>query len=206
MVESTLSTTYYQTAALSGDTVIKSDVFYVTGEKVITLFQQTPTCLYINLPNTTTNDNYSSYMIPASKPWGANDSNVYTRFSKIRFDPVGMLANTSDYTYAKSTGLCSHFKDQGITTSFPLGTAFDSEGSGSHTGKGNINLLGTPFDINDTFKYQGTTAAGTSTFSNNNQVVDLTGGGNSGGICPVSCTDETAAIKGGWVLKLRQTN
>jgi len=203
MLTNDLLATYYQTAALPADSIIDSDVLYVKGDEVITLFQHTPTCLYITLPNTTDDDNFSSYMIPAAKPWGANDSNVYTRFSKIRFDPITMTVNTSDYTYAKSTGNCNHYKDQAITNTFPLGTAFDCEGAGSHTGKGNINLLETHFVIDDSFKYDGINAAGTFTFSNNNQVVNLTGGGNGGWICPSNCSDEKAAVKGGWVLKLK---
>jgi len=203
MLTTELSQTYYRTPASTADSVIDSDVFCVIGDQSVTLFQHTLTCLYITLPHTTDNDNVSNFMIPASKPWGANDSHVYTRFSKIRFDPFSMTVNTSDFAYSKSTGNCSHYKDLGISNTFPFGTAFDGEGAGSHTGKANINLLGTSFSLSDSFKYEGTNAAGSFNYSNNNQVVDLTGGGNLGWICPLSCNDEQSAVKGGWALKFK---
>jgi len=199
----TLPPEYYRTPAQPGEPIIDKEVPILVGGKTIKLFQHTATALYISLSNVSQNDNFSSYIVPQRKPWGASDTDVYTRFSKIRFDPTTMTVHTGDYTFAKSVGNCGHHKNEGITTSFPYATAFDCESNSSHSGKGNINLLGTPFAVADEFKHDGWNSNGTWEFLHNNQVVNLTGGGYCGWTTPANSGNESTAIKGGWYLKLK---
>lgn len=52
---------------------------------------------YVELKNA---DNYASYKVPTRKPWSKLDSDVVTRFSKLRIDPHSLVVNTADFTYA----------------------------------------------------------------------------------------------------------
>jgi len=203
VIDSNTPKDYYKTNATPSDKIIGKDVTFLINGRKVTLFQHTATTVYITLPNTGSNDNYSSYIIPKRKPWGASDSDVYTRFSKVRFDPVSLTINNGDYLYSKSVGHCSHHANANVTDMFPYGTAFDCEAGGSHTGTGNINLLGTSFAVDDSFKHDGYVSGGTWEFSSSNQVVRLTGGGYCGWVCPVSCVNETQAFTGGWYIKLK---
>jgi len=194
---------FYRAPVNSSDVIIGKDAQILIGNTPITLYQHTATSVYITLLETGPKLNFSSYIVPTRKPWGMEDTDVYTHFTKIRFDPQSMTVDTSDYTFAKSSGHCGHHRTEGITEQFPYATCFDCERDGSHGGKGNINLRGTPFAVDDKFKHQGWNSNGTWDFSEKNQVVQLTGGGFCGWTCPSSCADELAAIKGGWVLKLK---
>lgn len=194
---------YYRTPLNPNDPVIDAEIKFVIDRKTVQLFQHTATSLYITLSNTGSSDNFSSYIVPKRKPWGASDVDVYTRFSKIRFDPVSMTVNTGDFTYAKSVGKCGHHANVNITAQFPYATCFDCEHENSHSGKANINLVGTSFAVDDTFKHDGWCAAGTWEYSHSNQIVNLTGGGFCGWTTPTSSGDESSTIQGGWFLKLK---
>jgi len=194
---------YYQTPILSTDPILDRNVEMVVNGKIVNLWQHTPTSLYIPLVVTGTAENFSSNIIPTRGGWTPNDSNVYTYFTKIRFDPISMLLCNNDYTYSTSSGYCGHYASIGVTSAFPLGTCYDCQAPGSQTGQSNINLVGTPFAINDTFTYGGYDAAGSWTFSNNNQTVNLTGGGYCGYCGPTKCASENATVLGGWVIQLK---
>jgi hypothetical protein len=93
-------------------------------------------------------------------------------------------------------------------TSMPYAEAMDCAGSGSLTGVGNVDLRGTPFSVmpNDFyFPPGGVSTAGTATYSAENQVVDLAGGGFCGWEAPSGLVAAGTApynMGGGAILNL----
>jgi hypothetical protein len=150
------------------------------------------------------NSAYSSYKVPTRKPWSASDSDVKTIFNKIRLNPANWLVDTGDFTYAKSSGYCSHNKANNPDR-MPLGSAFGCESPSNADANAKIDLTGTPFAIDDTFTVGGYLPGGAATFSSNNQIVDITGGGYCGWNVPTkaNAAGEDAAHRGGWYLKLK---
>ena len=67
--------------------------------------------LYIKLAKTGPGDNFSSYKVPANKPWDPNDFDVFTTWSALQFDHQTMMINIGDFTFAKSNGQCSHHQN-----------------------------------------------------------------------------------------------
>jgi len=87
----------------------------------------------------------------------------------------------------------------------PLGSAFGCQSPGTADAKATIDLTGTPYAIDDTFTVGGSSPAGVSTFSSNNQIVTITGGGYCGWNVPTTSNTagENASHRGGWYLKLK---
>ncbi len=109
---------------------------------------------------------------------------LVTHWTKLRLDPNTLKVDTSDFSFSISTGCAFCTSPSGSIFQYPYGEAADCNGSGSHTGVANINLVGTPFKVADTFVLVGFQPGGSATFSRHDQIVDLTGGGNCGGIGP----------------------
>jgi hypothetical protein len=133
---------------------------------------------YITLAETAPNQNYSQYTAGGASP----GTNVRTTFTKLRIDPATMMVDIGDLTFASSVGSTSN----GATaiTSMPYGVAMScTEPQGAY-GTANINLEDTPFQVDNTFTVGGYLAAGSANVSQNNQVVNLTGGGYCGWITP----------------------
>eukprot|EP00455_Lapot_gusevi_P030095 TRINITY_DN3228_c0_g1_i6.p1 TRINITY_DN3228_c0_g1~~TRINITY_DN3228_c0_g1_i6.p1 ORF type:complete len:151 (-),score=32.97 TRINITY_DN3228_c0_g1_i6:64-516(-) len=147
--------------------------------------------------------NASRYKCPTRKPWGYDDTDVETLWYKIRIDPATLKVNTGDYRFSRSVGKVSHHGEE-FSRRVPYGTCFDCESGRSQEGEGNIDLRGTPFAVDDQFKFDGYAAAGSWTFSENDQVVRLTGGGYCGWTCPKSCASEQDAYTGGEFLQLKR--
>jgi hypothetical protein len=148
-------------------------------------------------------ENFSTYKIPNRKPWGEEDKDVVTKWYKIRFDPETMLVHTGDFTYTDSEGYCGHFKE--LPDKIPFGTAFGCESTSYADGTAKIDLRGTGYAVDDTFNHSGYYSAGNATYSHNDQVVDLVGGGYCGWIAPSKCYgDETKSHLGGWYIKLKK--
>mmetsp|Transcript_17120 Transcript_17120/g.17793 ORF Transcript_17120/g.17793 Transcript_17120/m.17793 type:complete len:203 (+) Transcript_17120:79-687(+) len=127
-------------------------------------------------------DNYSAYKNPTRKPWGATDTDVKTTFTRLRFNPWTLKVHTGDYTYADSTGYLGHHK----TDKVPLGTAFGCEAPHNADGESVIDLRGTPYAVDDTFRNSGYLSAGSAVVSENGQKVVLRGGGYCGWFAAVS--------------------
>lgn len=148
-------------------------------------------------------ENFSSYKIPNRKPWGEEDEDVVTKWYKLRFDPETMLVHTGDFTYSESVGYCGHFKE--LPDKIPYGTAFGCESTNLADGKAKIDLRGTGYAVDDKFSHHGYYSAGNATYSCNDQVVDLIGGGYCGWIAPVKCDGlEDKSHLGGWYIKLKK--
>ena len=118
--------------------------------------------------------NFSSY------PKGPSQSgtDVTTHYTRVRIDPATLDVDISDQTYSTSTGEHNHGSTQ--VTSMPFGVAMSCDGSPS--GAANIDLTGTPFAVAaNEFQNGGTgSSGGTSTYSSDNQIVDIAGGGYCG--------------------------
>jgi len=175
-----------QTSCAVGLTV--DPVFYANGK------------YYIRLAKIGSGVNYSGSKVPASKPWGASDSDVLTVWSAIQLNLTTMTINTGDFTYSKSTGQCSHYPNNKFAV--PYGSAFGC--SGSADGSARIDLTGTPFAIADSFANGGYIPKGSATFSSNNQVVVINGGGSCGWETPsaANAAGEANAAAGGLYLKV----
>jgi GON domain len=133
---------------------------------------------YIDLAAKGTDVNFSQYTAGGASP----GTNVRTTFTKLRIDPATLTVDIGDLTFATSTGSLLH---GGISvTSMPYGTAMSCTSPQSADGVGNIDLRGTPFQVNNTFDVGGFEAAGSATVSSHDQLVTLSGGGYCGWITP----------------------
>jgi len=123
-------------------------------------------------------------------------NDLITIFSKIRFDPFTNLVKTNDFTFAASVGKIFNSNDphQKYATCGGCEKDYCADGSAR------VDLRGTTFAVNDTFKHEGWRSAGTWRFSENNQVVELTGGGHCGGTSPAKASDKDAEC---WILQLK---
>ncbi|MDY7224890.1 immunoglobulin-like domain-containing protein [Hyalangium rubrum] len=131
---------------------------------------------YLTLPSTGSTTNYSYYgRGPNTAPGGQT-----TWYTKARFDPAALALTLDDTTFATSEGW-KRFGNTYVYSS-ALAGAGDCVNTYSQTGRGNVDLTGTPFDIvPGQFRIEGNVAAGSATFSGP-QIVNLTGGGYCGGI------------------------
>lgn len=130
---------------------------------------------YLTLARTGANDNFAQYTKAPDRPL---ESNVKTRYTKLRIDPATLVVDIADRTYATSSGMLLH--NLTVVTSMPYGIAMDCSDNEVANGLADIDLRGLPFKVTSTFAGRGVDAAGTATFSNADQVVALTGGGKCG--------------------------
>jgi hypothetical protein len=153
---------------------------------------------YLTLVNTGSGENFAQYTAGGARP----GTNVVTSYYRVRIDPVTLVVDTSDQTFASSTGALTW--SSGSISSLGYAQAADCVAWGSSTGLGNVDLRGTPFQVTTTpvptlnpaggiFSLGGFKAAGTATYSASNQVVSLTGGGYCGSIA-AAWTDQTNDI------------
>lgn len=126
--------------------------------------------------------------------------NVRTKYSKVRLDPATLLVHIGDQTFATSVGSISHGGQP--VTSMPYAVAMSCIAGGNAAGIANIDLTGTLFNVIDTFTVGGFNAAGSATFSSNDQVVAITGGGYCGWNTPAPGMFNPFNSKGGFRLDL----
>jgi len=159
---------------------------------------------YLNLVKTGANDNFSMYKNPTRKPWGADNTDIKTIFTKVRFDPSTMMVNTGDMAFATSTGKVNH--NTSYPTTVPYATAFGCEAPFKADGTARIDLTGTNYAVDDTWTFGGWQAAGSATVTSNGQIVDIVGGGYCGMIGPARSTTqgENHMHAGGFDLKLKK--
>jgi GON domain len=136
---------------------------------------------YLNLVNTGGDFNFGQYTAGGATP----GTSVRTSYTRVRLDPAALLVNIADQTFATSTGSLSG-PGGALVTSMPYGVAFACIDAFDDAGLANIDLTGTPLAVVNTFSVQGFLPAGTTTVSDNNQVVNLTGGGFCGWNAPAS--------------------
>ena len=152
---------------------------------------------YLELQNTGGLYNFGQY---TTEIWPSLGTTVKTSYQKIRLDPATLMVDIGDQTFATSSGSRKHGST--TVTSMPYGVAMDCEAWYSQTGVANIDLSGTPFAVADTFSVGGYKAAGTATFSQDNQIVNLNGGGYCGWITPSPWLYNPINAQGGFRLDL----
>lgn len=133
---------------------------------------------YIDLAATGAAVNFSQYTAGGASP----GTDVRTTFTKLRIDPATLTVDIGDLTFARSTG--SLTQNGTRVHSMPYGVAMSCTRPGGAYGAGNIDLRGTPFQVDDTFSVGGFAATGSATVSPGNQMVTLKGGGFCGWITP----------------------
>lgn len=139
-----------------------------------------PAATYLGLV-AQTNANYSQYTAGGGRP---NGSSVRTQFQRVRIDPLTLRIDSGDFTFSLSAGSLSDGSG-GQITKMGYGTAGDCVATNSQAGVGNITLTGTPFAVEpNVFLVSGYIPNGSATYSMNDQVVALRGGGFCGGIGP----------------------
>eukprot|EP00927_Polykrikos_kofoidii_P065795 TRINITY_DN61511_c0_g1_i1.p1 TRINITY_DN61511_c0_g1~~TRINITY_DN61511_c0_g1_i1.p1 ORF type:complete len:302 (+),score=35.90 TRINITY_DN61511_c0_g1_i1:60-908(+) len=138
-----------------------------------------------------------------------------TRWKKIRFDTDTLMVHTGDFRYAEvdvtkpgagrgevsADGLLQG--PPGLYT--PFATCLDCSAPHSHKARGRIDLTQTPYKVPPgAFKHAGYLSAGTWKYSEDDQVVDLTGGGYCGWTAPLEAVDKSEVDEkcGGWWLQL----
>ena len=120
--------------------------------------------------------NYGQYAAGGA----ASGTTVTTSYTKVRLDPSTPDGGRERHSFATSTA-ASHPpgpRRQPIGHEMPYATAMGCDGTAN--GTANINLQGTPFAVDDTFHTDDPRHRG-ATFSQLDQVVDLTGGGAAAG-------------------------
>lgn len=150
---------------------------------------------YLTLVKTGSPYNFSQYTAG-----GSQGSNVITQYDRVRFDPPTLLVNIGDQWFSSSTGSLMHGQVQ--VTSMPYGVAMACVAAYNPAGVANIDLTGTPFKVVDGFYVGGYLPAGVPTFSSNDQIVDLTGGGYCGWITPNPYIYDPYNNSGGFQLDL----
>lgn len=130
---------------------------------------------YLALPSAV--DNFSQYTAGGS----ATGTDVRTTYSALRIDPVTLRVTCGDQRRATSVGRLSHPNTPSpiTVTSMPYGVAMGCNRMAN--GVGRIDLRGTQFAVvPSAFLSGGINPVGAANYSNNDQVVDLTGGGFCG--------------------------
>lgn len=153
---------------------------------------------YLTLPMAGPDRNFSEYV-----PANGQGTAVRTMYSRVRIDPYGLRVDVSDQSFSSSSGQLMH--GDTVVTSMPYAAAMDCVDAGSTTGRGNLDLRGTPFTVPPAqFRVHGHEAAGSATPGANEQVIDLLGGGLCGYIVPEAPFDTDPPINawGGFYLQL----
>ena len=120
--------------------------------------------------------NYSQYTAGGAAP----GTDVHTTYTRVRLLPATLQVDVRDQTFSASSGSLTHGPT--TVTSMCYGVAMDCRATNSSTGVARIDLRGTPFavSIGETFIGCGYIPGGAATFSYENQVVEITGGGYCG--------------------------
>jgi hypothetical protein len=157
---------------------------------------------YLPLANVGGDYNFSEYATDGP------GTTVRTQFTRVRLDPKTLVIDIDDVTFSESTGQLMH--GQTVITSMPYAIAESCDGPGMANGAANIDLVGTVFNVVDTFCTAGASSAGDAVFSAYDQVVDLAGGGNCGWTGPSkamnSCVSDPQNKSSGFVLELAYFN
>ncbi len=112
---------------------------------------------YLPLVNTGGDFNFGQYTAGGV----CSGTTVRTSFTKVRIDPATLLVDIGDMTFATSTGELGVVTPcNGHIVASPLGVALDCVGGSSATGRANIDLTGTPFQVSQTFFAHGWNPAG----------------------------------------------
>jgi hypothetical protein len=127
--------------------------------------------------------NYSQYTAGGA----SMGSTVITFYEKVRLDPNLLLIDISNQQFSNSMGQLVHSSTSDLVTSMPYGVAMDCVMPGLATGVANVDVRNTPFSIGPNAFVKDSFPApppGTIAYSENDQVVNVTGGGFCGWTMP----------------------
>ncbi len=112
----------------------------------------------------------------------------FTNYTKVRLNPNNLTINIEDVTYATNNNVHVCFGQSCSMVWEAYGTAGGCLSSWAAIGQGNIDLRGTGLAIasTQTFNHFDNSNVGSVTYSSNNQVADLTGGGSCGFFAPTT--------------------
>jgi hypothetical protein len=125
-------------------------------------------------------------------------TDVETRFDKVRIDPITLKLDTSDQTFAVSTGSLMHLGTQEVT-SMPLGVAM-SCGGGSASAQ--VDVGGTPFHLENTFTIAGRAATGNASLWWSGQTIEMWADGDCGWVAPDFTPANPMNHAGDFLIKL----
>jgi hypothetical protein len=111
----------------------------------------------------------------AGGAWEGTD--VFTHFSKLRINPQTLVIQRDDYTFSVSRGGANDLHPDISIIRLPYCGGGYCNGFFCTSGRGNVNLRGTPFALDDsvTFQVAGWEPSGTFSISPDHQVVDMQG-------------------------------
>ena len=134
---------------------------------------------YLPLASSGMGINYSQYVAGGRSP----GSSVYTAFHRLRIDPTTLTVHTGDQRFTQNWGRIEHAGIRSIVvTSMPYASAMDCKADGGASGAASVDLRGTPFSLlpNQFSAHGGAPFAGTTTYGEQDQTVQLRGGGSCG--------------------------
>lgn len=132
---------------------------------------------YLTLWETGLFSNHAQYTAGGSAP----GTTVRTTYHRLRINPFTLRIDTSDRTFAASTGSLWHGST--LITAMPFATAMSCDWGDS--GRANIDLRGTSFRVAmDSFAPTGYAAWGSADYRHGDQLVSLKGGGYCGWNAP----------------------
>lgn len=128
--------------------------------------------------------NFSSYFAGGASP----GTNVVTVWDAVQIDLTSLQVKTNVFTFSQSAGTLAHSQatrhDNNFVRQVAFGTACDCIGQNSHAGWARIDLRGTWFTTCDSFNPEGYLPGGTTSVTEDGQLVNLSGGGYGGGNGP----------------------
>jgi hypothetical protein len=124
---------------------------------------------------------------------------VETRYEKIRIDPDTLELDTSDQTFAASTGSATHAPGVEVT-SMPLGVAMSC---GFNFAGAELNVNNTPFVIENRFAVRGDgPPVGSANPWSTNKVVEITSIGDCSWTAPETIGEYPMNEQGGYMIRL----
>ncbi|WP_375744584.1 GON domain-containing protein [Corallococcus interemptor] len=132
---------------------------------------------YLPLVHTEEGANYSQYTAGGNSP----GTDVRTRFTRVRLNPVTLAVDTGDHSFSTSTGSLMHVNKE-LVTAMTYAAAMGC----SRTGLANVDLRGTPFSVPADSIGRGGYSSESSwwAFHDNFQVVEMRGYGGCGWVGP----------------------
>jgi cysteine-rich repeat protein len=134
---------------------------------------------YLVLDNVGGDFNFGQYTAGGFSP----GTSVRTSYERLRIDPLTLEVDIDDRTFASSGGALTHGGNPVTEISYAIAISCN----GDPVGAANINLLGTPFFVNQAFCQAGFLPVGQASVSDNGQVVNMFGGGECGWTSPEPC-------------------
>lgn len=129
---------------------------------------------YLPVPAAT---NFGQYTAGGSSP----GTSRRTSYAMLRLDPSTLRVDVADARHATSVGgPMTHGQGGPTVDVLPVGVAIDCVAHGSSSGRGGVDLTGTPFVVTSRFLVHGYMVAGSATPASPARRIALTGGGYCG--------------------------